>query len=112
MAVLNVNIPEFYECFTGGIWEIVISPSYPMSHSGKFKCISNLTLTTHVPFKLWEGGGAEMVKMQMDFMNRVDEKTIFSRETKTRHHIQMHKIFTISSGLYVTLVPNTAEVGK
>lgn len=43
MAVLNVNIPEFYECFTGGIWEIVISPSYPMSHSGKFKCISNLT---------------------------------------------------------------------
>lgn len=53
-----------------------------------------------------------MVKTQMDFMNRVDEKTIFSRETKTRHHIQMHKIFTISSGLYVTLVPNTAEVGK
>lgn len=55
-----------------------------------------------------------MGKTQMDFMNRVDEKKkkIFSRETKTRHHIQMHKIFTISSGLYVTLVPNTAEVGK
>lgn len=82
MAVLNVNIPEFYECFTGGggVWEIVMSPSYPMFHSSKFKCISNPTHSTHVPFKLWEGGGAEMVKTQMDIMNRVDEKNLFKRD--------------------------------